>query len=99
MKQYDRDIKKFGYRSKITLRSDGEPAIRDLLDKVAAMRASETVTEHTPKGDSRANGCAEREGSPVDREADPGAKVRRGGALGGLQCASSGLSVACDTRR
>ena len=68
VKQYDRDIKKFGYRSKVTLRSDGEPAIRDLLDKVSNMRASETVTEHTPKGDSKANGRAERAVQSIEKQ-------------------------------
>ena len=41
VKQVSRDIKKFGYRHKFTLRSDGEPAIKGLVEKVAAMRAQE----------------------------------------------------------
>ena len=34
----------------VLLRSDGEPAIKDLFDKVANMRAPETILEHTPAG-------------------------------------------------
>ena len=57
VKQYLRDIKKFGYRHKV-VRFDQEPAIQDLLGKVADLRPSETVLEATPVGDSRANGRA-----------------------------------------
>ena len=47
VKQFDRDIKKFGYGHKVMLRSDGEPAIKDLLQKVRDLRASETICEQT----------------------------------------------------
>ena len=60
VKQVYRDIRKMGHRHKIILRSDGEPAIKSLFEKVANMRASETLLEQSPLGDSRANGRAER---------------------------------------
>ena len=69
VKQYVRDVKKFGYHHKIVIRTDGEPAIRDLVDKVAQLRASETVAEHTPPGDSRANGLAERAVQTIEKQA------------------------------
>ena len=63
-----RDIKKFGHSHKLMMRSDGEPAIRDLLKKVAHMRASETLLEHSPVGDSKANGRAERAVQAVEKQ-------------------------------
>ena len=68
VKQYDRDVKKLGYHHKILIRSDGEPAIKDLLVKVAELRAPETVLENTPKGDSRSNGRAERAVQSVEKQ-------------------------------
>ena len=67
MKQTARDIRKFGYRHTILMRSDGEPAIRDLLEKVSDLRASETLLEHSPAGDSRANRRAERAVQAVEK--------------------------------
>ena len=49
VRQYVRDVKKFGYHHRVVIRSDGEPAIKDLLTKVAELRASETVLENTPR--------------------------------------------------
>ena len=51
------------------MRSDGEFAIRDLLAKVSAMRVSQTILETTPKGDSRANGRAERAVQQIEKQA------------------------------
>ena len=68
VKQLDRNIKKFGNHGKVVLRSDGEVAIRDLLSRVSAMRASQTVMECTPKGDSRANGRVERAVQQVEKQ-------------------------------
>jgi hypothetical protein len=68
VKQYVRDVKKFGYHHKVVIRTDGEYAIRDLIDKVANLRASETVTEHTPPGDSKANGTAERAMQSIEKQ-------------------------------
>ena len=59
VKQVHRDIRKFGHRHKITLRSDGEPAIKSLFEKVANIRAAETLLENSPVGDSQANGQIE----------------------------------------
>ena len=68
VKQYVRDVKKFGYRHKVVIRTDGEYAIRDLVDKAANLRASETVVEHTPPGDSKANGTAERAMQTIEKQ-------------------------------
>ena len=68
VKQLERNIKKYGNHGKIVLRSDGEVAIKDLLQRVAAMRASQTVLEHTPTGDSRANGRVERAVQQVEKQ-------------------------------
>ena len=68
VKQYLRDVKKFGYHHKIMIRSDGEPAIRDLLDRVSSLRASETILEATPSGDSKANGRAERAVQAIEKQ-------------------------------
>ena len=68
IKQFERDIRKFGYRHKVMLRSDGEPVIRDLLDKVSTLRAPETQVEHTPVGDSKANGRAERAVQTIEKQ-------------------------------
>ena len=40
------------------IRTDGESGIRDLVEKVSELRVYESIIEHTPKGDSRANGRA-----------------------------------------
>ena len=68
VKQVHRDMRKFGHRHKITLRSDGEPAIKDLFEKVASMCAPETLLENSPVGDSRANGRAERAVQSVEKQ-------------------------------
>ena len=68
VKQLDRNLKKFGNHGKVVLRSDGEVAIKDLLQKVSEMRASQTLIESTPKGDSRANGRAERAAQQVEKQ-------------------------------
>ena len=68
VKQYVRDIKKFGYQSKVILRSDGEPAIKDLLSKVGEMRGAETILEQARKEDSKANGRPERAIQSVEKQ-------------------------------
>ena len=68
VKQVHRDIRKFGHRHKVTLRSDGEPAIKSLFEKVANMRAQETLLENSPVGDSRANGRAERAVQTIEKQ-------------------------------
>ena len=68
VKQFERDLRKFGHRKKVLIRTDGEHAIRDLAEKVADLRAPETVLEHTPKGDSRANGRVERAVQTIEKQ-------------------------------
>ncbi len=53
------DIKKLGYKD-VVIRSDQEPAIMALVDKVAQLRDEVTIKESSPVGDSQANGMAER---------------------------------------
>ena len=67
-KQYLRDIRKHGYHHKVLIRSDGEHAMGDLLKKVSELRASETVLETSPAGDSRANGRAERAVQAIEKQ-------------------------------
>ena len=50
------------------MRSDGEPAIKDLFEKVASQRASQTLLEQSPVGDSRANGRAERAVQTMEKQ-------------------------------
>ena len=54
-----RDIVKMGHSSSVVLRSDGEPALVDLLGQVALQRQGVTVIEHAVK-DSKSNGFIER---------------------------------------
>ena len=73
VKQYLRDIKKFGHMHKVLIRTDGEPAIKDLMNKVSSLRASETVSattilENSPPGDSRSNGRAERAVQSIEKQ-------------------------------
>ena len=68
VKQLNRNLKKFGYHSNVIIRSDGEFAIKDLLDKLSGMRASETILEQAPKGDSKANGRAERAVQSIEKQ-------------------------------
>ena len=74
VKQYLRDVKKFGYHHKILIRSDGEPAIRDLLDRVSSLRASENYSRGHPfwrqQGERQG-----RESGTGHRETDPGAQT------------------------
>ena len=42
-KQLDRVIKRYGHHGKIVLRSDGEPATKDLLSRVCQLRPSSTT--------------------------------------------------------
>lgn len=68
MKQVERDIRKFGVRGAMALRSDQEPAMIDLPEKVASFRAQETHLEQSPVGDSRANGLAERAVQSLEKQ-------------------------------
>ena len=53
------DIEKLGHTD-IVLKSDGEPAIREVQDKIRLRREFRTVVENSPVKDSQANGFIER---------------------------------------
>ena len=60
-KQVVKDLLKLGIRGKVILRADQEPALAALVEGVAKERGEEsTVVEWSPKGESQANGRAER---------------------------------------
>jgi hypothetical protein len=59
--QVVRDLRKFGIHGKVTLKTDQEPAIRDLAVEICKLRGeARTLEELGPVGDSRGNGVAER---------------------------------------
>lgn len=61
VKQAIRDLERMGIRGKVVLKSDQEPAIVEMLNDVARRRdGAQTILEHAPRGDSQANGRAER---------------------------------------
>jgi hypothetical protein len=60
IKQSVKDIEKSGFHKEVVLRSDGEPAILDVMDTIAKTRMGETNLEHTAAGESQANGFIER---------------------------------------
>lgn len=68
VQQLLRDLRKWGLRGKLLLRSDGEPAILDLLSRVADLRKSETLMESSAPTDSRSNGLAERAIQSVEKQ-------------------------------
>ena len=53
------DIEKLGYK-KVIIRSDQEPAIMALVDRIAKIRTDETLRENSKAHDSQSNGLAER---------------------------------------
>ena len=56
-----KDITRWGYRGRVILKSDQEPAIVAFLEQVAQERGSAPTTlEHSPVTDSQSNGGAER---------------------------------------
>ena len=58
--QLVRDLVRFGAHGKVTLKSDQEPAIVDVLKEVAKMRGNRTTIENSPVADSKGNGLIER---------------------------------------
>ena len=61
VRQVVRDLERLGHHGKVILTSDREEPIKDLLRSVARMRGDrQTLLEHSPVGDSKANGLAER---------------------------------------
>ena len=67
--QLARDLRKMGYFGRVVVRSDGEPAIKDLMVELARARGdAETAIENTAPGDSRSNGYAERAVRSVEEQ-------------------------------
>ena len=61
MAQTLRDLERLGYYGDVVLRSDGEPALVDLMKEIAKGRGNRrTVIEHSAPGDSQGNGFIER---------------------------------------
>ena len=61
IQQCCRDLEKMGYWDEITLKSDQEVAIRDVLQEIAVKRGTRrTLIEHAPVGESQSNGFIER---------------------------------------
>ena len=56
----ERGLQEMGHFGPVTLRSDKEPALQDLLKNVAQRRRAATLVEHGPRDDGQANGLAER---------------------------------------
>ena len=52
-------LESLGY-TRIEVKSDGEPALVDVLKKVKALRTQETLLKHPPTYDPQSNGAAER---------------------------------------
>ena len=63
--QLVKDTKNMGHYGPLIIRSDGEPALLRVLEKMAQLRDAEvkediiTVLEQSPMGDSSGNGFAE----------------------------------------
>ena len=61
IQQCARDLERLGHYGQITLKSDQEPAIVDVLREIANFRGSRgTLLEHSPVADSQSNGFIER---------------------------------------
>jgi hypothetical protein len=59
--QVCRDLKKFGIKGDVNFKTDQEPALVDLVNKICSLRPeSRSVTSHSGVGDSKGNGLAER---------------------------------------
>ena len=60
IQQCVRDLERWGHYGQITLKSDQEPAIVDVLKEIANLRGSRgTVLEHSLVADSQSNGFIE----------------------------------------
>ena len=61
-------LKAHGYgNSPVTLKSDNEPAIRDVLNRVIQARSAPTKLDNAPRGDSSGNGHAENAVQQIER--------------------------------
>ena len=62
-------LQRFGHHGNVELRSDGEPALVELLRHVAERRRSTTVIRRSPPADSSSNGKVERAVRAVEEAA------------------------------
>ena len=53
------DLNQMGYK-RVVIRTDGEPAIVALVERLATAWTGEILQEHSPAGESQSNGAAER---------------------------------------
>ena len=53
-------LKALGHHGAVALRADGEPALQEMFNKVAAAIGKRTIVEQGPRQDGQANGRAER---------------------------------------
>ena len=61
IQQCARDLERLGHYGQITLKSDQEAAIVDVLREIANLRGSDgTLVEHSPAADPQSNGFIER---------------------------------------
>ena len=61
IQQCARDLERLGHYGQVTLRSDQEPAIVEVLRAIANLRGARgTLLEHSPVHDSQSNGLIER---------------------------------------
>ena len=64
-----RDLRLLGHHGDLILKCDQEPAIKDLMNSVAALRGTRrTRVENSPVADSRANGFAERAVQTLEKQ-------------------------------
>ena len=60
IQQCSRDLERLGHYGQITLKSDQEPAIVDVLKEITNLRVARgTLLEHSPVADSQLNGFIE----------------------------------------
>ena len=72
------DVRKCGYHGRFVSRTDGEPAILDLMGEVARLLGDlPTVLEHGAPGDSQSNGFVE--GNSISRGHDSDGQAGVGG--------------------
>ena len=68
IQQRARDLERLGHYGQITLKSDQEPAIVDVLGGVANLGGSRgTLLEHSPVADSQSNGSWSAESGQLSR--------------------------------
>ena len=96
IQQGARDLERFGHCGQVTLKSDQEPAIVDVLRDIANLRGSRgMLSEHSPVADSQSNGFIER----GIRSVEEMTRVILGDFSSGIGtpdlCSLAGVSVDC----